>query len=208
MLVPMLKLALTGGVSVGKSTALQLMNELGCSTISSDAIVKELIQHDDVLRRKLKIAFNCLDDEGNINKKVLSKIIFNDDNAKQKLEELIHPLVKIVREEFFARCKNREDVLFAVCETPLFFEKGLEKEFDCSVLITASLDLRIDRFIESGKGDQKKFFQITKNQMLDIEKKQKADFVINNNGSKEQLRRKIRQVLTEINEKYGQLHNY
>ena len=204
----MLKIALTGGVATGKSTALQLMNKLGCSTISSDAIVKELIQHDDVLRKKLKIAFNCLDNNGNINKKVLSKIIFNDDRAKQKLEELIHPLVKIVREEFFARCMNRGDVLFAVCETPLFFEKGLEKEFDYSILITASLDLRIDRFIESGKGNQEKFFQITKNQMLDIEKKQKADFIINNNSSKEELKKKIQQVLIKINEKYSKTYNY
>lgn len=204
----MLKIALTGGVSVGKSTALLLMNELGCSTISSDAIVKELIQHDDVLREKLNTVFNCLDDKGNINKKILSKIIFNDGKAKQKLEELIHPLVKIVRKEFFTKCEKRGDVLFAVCETPLFFEKGLEKEFDCSVLITASLDLRIDRFIKSGKGDQEKFFQITKNQMLDIEKKQKADFIINNNNNtKEQFKKKIQQVLAEINKKYGNIYN-
>ena len=203
----MIRIALTGGVAVGKSTALQFMNEFGCSTISSSAIVKELMQHDDILRNKLKTAFNCFDCNGNINRKILSKIVFNDNKAKQKLEEFTHPLVKIVREEFFARCKERGDVLFAVCETPLFFEKELKKEFDCSVLIAASLDLRLDRFIDSGKGDREKFFQITKNQMLDVEKKQKADFIINNNYTKEILKKKIQETLIEIREKYSKVCN-
>ena len=193
----MIRVALTGGVASGKSTALKILSELNCNTISSDKIVKELMQNDEMLKSRIKIAFNCVDDNGNINCEKLSKIIFNNQEAKQKLEDLIHPLVKNVRKKFFQRCEKQNNI-FSICETPLLFEKDLLSEFDYSILITASLDTRIDRYIDSGKGDQDKFFQITKNQMLDGEKIVKADFVIKNNGTKEQLKEKLQQTLHEI----------
>ncbi len=197
----MIKVALTGGVSTGKTTALEIFKDLGCATISSSPIVKELMIRDDVLKSRLKTTFNCIKKDGSIDREKLGKVVFSNDNARQKLEDLTHPLVKIVRKEFFQRCEQN-NVKIAVCETPLFFEKELSSEFDCSVLLLVSLDLRIDRFIESGRGSQEDFFQITKNQMLDNEKNVKADFFIKNNSSKEKLREKIQQVIIDIEKKF------
>lgn len=193
----MLRIALTGGVSTGKSTALKIFRDFGCGTISSDLIIKELMTRDDVLKNKLKTLFNCLDENGNVDSKKLGKIIFNSVEARKKIEAITHPLVNIVRKEFFRSCENK-GIKYAVCETPLLFEKDLSHEFDYSILMVTSLDIRIDRFIGSGKGDQEKFFQITKNQMLDREKIDKADYVIKNNGSIEQLKEKIQNIMFDI----------
>ena len=196
----MIRIALTGGVAVGKSTALKLLRDLGCATISSDSIVHELMSKNMELKAKLKTAFNCVDTDGKVDRSALSRLVFNDASAKQKLEALTHPLVKIVRKEFFQECakKNFE---FAVCETPLLFEKGLVNEFDYSILLSAGLDVRVDRYINSGQGDQEKFFKITKNQMLDAEKTSKADFVVKNNSSKLQLKTELQKVLEQIRTK-------
>ena len=198
----MIRLAITGGIATGKSTALQILKELGCSVISSDAIVQELMLKDNNLKSKLKTTFNCVDENGVVDKKILGKIIFNDKIAKSKLEAMTHPLVHIVRKKFFQKCEAKGGQ-FAVCEIPLLFEKNLVAEFDYSILLIAGLDERIDRYILSGKGDQKKFFEITKNQMLDSEKKSKADFVIKNNGTKLQLKEKLQSTLQEIKNRHN-----
>lgn len=193
----MIRIGLTGGLASGKSTSLEILKELGCKTISSDEINRELMKTNKRLIEQLKINFNCVDEKGVVDRKALGKLIFNDKVAKEKLESLTHPLVKIVRREFFKKCEEN-GVQFVVCETPLLFEKDLLAEFDYSIVLVAGLDVRIDRYILSGKGDQNKFFTITKNQLLDSSKTSKADFVIKNNGSKAQLKDQLQKTLKEI----------
>ena len=198
----MIRLALTGGVATGKSTALKILKELGCNTISSDDIVRELMRTDKKLIMQLKSTFNCVDENGVVDRKALGKLVFNDKVAKDKLESLTHPLVKIVRKEFFKKCESTGNQ-FVVCETPLLFEKGLMNEFDYSILLVSSLDIRIDRYVNSGKGTQDKFFSITHNQLLDSKKTARADFVIKNNGTKLQLKEKLEQTLKAILSKHN-----
>ena len=193
----MIRIGLTGGLASGKSTSLKILQELGCKTISSDDITRELMKSNKRLIEQLKLTFNCVDDNGVVDRKALGRLIFNDKKAKEKLESLTHPLVKIVRKEFFKKCEETGSQ-FVVCETPLLFEKDLIAEFDYSIVIVAGLDIRIDRYIESGKGDQDKFFTITKNQLLDNQKTSQADFVIKNNGTKEQLKEKLENTLKEV----------
>ena len=198
----MIRLALTGGVATGKSTALKILKELGCNTISSDEIVRELMKTDKKLIMQLKATFNCVDENGVVDRKALGKLVFNDKVAKDKLESLTHPLVKIVRKEFFKKCEASGSQ-FVVCETPLLFEKDLMNEFDYSILLVAGLDVRIDRYVQSGKGTQEKFFSITQNQLLDSKKTARADFVIKNNGTKLQLKEKLEQTLKAILSKHN-----
>lgn len=192
----MIRIGITGGLASGKSTALELLRELGCHTISSDDINRELLKNDKRLIEQIKILFKCVDDNGVVNKQALGKIIFNDEKAKKQLEDLIHPLIKIVRKDFFKKCEIQGGQ-FAVCESPLLFEKELMAEFEYTIIITASLDIRIDRFIASG-WTQEQFFNITKNQFLDKHKQQMADFVIKNNKTKIDLKKELKFVLEKI----------
>ena len=77
---------------------------------------------DKVLIQNLKKVFNCVDENGVVNKKALGKLIFNNKDAKLKLEEMTHPLIKMVRRDFFKKVEEKGGEL-AVCESPLLFEK-------------------------------------------------------------------------------------
>ena len=198
----MIKIGLTGGVSTGKSTALQILRKLGCYTISSDDINHELMRTDKVLIQNLKKVFNCVDENGVVNKKALGKLIFNNKDAKLKLEEMTHPLIKMVRRDFFKKVEEKGGE-FAVCESPLLFEKSLYSEFDYTIILTAPLDVRIDRFVDSGKGTQEKFFSITKNQTLDSKKMHMADFVIKNSKTRQYLQEELEKVLDEIRKRHA-----
>ena len=193
----MIKIGLTGGVASGKSEVLAIMRQLGCHTISADDINHELMRTNKQLIANLKQTFNCVDENGVVNRKMLGKLVFNDEKAKLKLESMIHPLVKLVRKEFFKKVDSIGGK-FAVCETPLLFEKNLLPEFDYSVVITAPLDKRIERFVKRGSGDEKKFWQISKNQLLDSKKIERADFVIKNNGNKFNLEKQLKDILTKM----------
>ena len=196
----MIRIGLTGGVACGKSTALKIFNELGCATISADDITHELMNTNKELIAKIQKTFNCVNEFGVVDRKKLGKLIFNEPMAKKKLEEMTHPLVKIVRKSFFQTAETKGNGI-AVCETPLLFEKNLVAEFDYSVLIVAGLDVRIDRFIAKGKGTQEDFFNITKNQLLNDKKIAEADFVIKNNRSREELKSEIEKVIEQIRSK-------
>ena len=193
----MIRIGLTGGIATGKTTALRVLHELGCNTISSDDIVKELMKTNKELIGQLKKTFNCINENGEVDRKTLGRLIFNDKVAKEKLESLVHPLVKIVRKEFFKKCET-QGKQFAVCETPLLFEKNLIAEFDYSILIVSGLDVRIDRYIARDEGDQEKFFTITQNQLLDNKKTELADYVVKNNGTESQLKENLKRILDDI----------
>ena len=194
----MIRIGLTGGIASGKSTSLKIMRELGCHTISSDDINDKLMKTNASLRAQLKKEFNCIDEStGMVNKKMLGRIVFKDPVAKQKLESLTHPYIRAVRKSFFEKCEEK-GVRFAVCESPLIFERSLMHEFDYTILIVAPLDVKIDRFIKSGKGDQEKFFTISKNQFLDAKKTEHADYVIKNSKDIKHLKSEIERTLREI----------
>ena len=193
----MIRIGLTGGVASGKSEVLSILRELGCHTISADDINHELMRTNKQLIANLKKTFNCVDENGVVNRKLLGKLVFKDEKAKLKLESFIHPLVKLVRKEFFKKVEGVGGK-FAVCETPLLFERNLLPEFDFSVVITAPLDKRIERFVKRGSGDEAKFWSISKNQMLDSKKIEKADFVVKNNGNKIDLKKQLEKILNEM----------
>ena len=200
----MIRIGLTGGVASGKSTALTLFKSFGCAVFSSDDIVHKLFEKNNKIIAMIKNQFGCVDDFGRIDRKRLGKIVFNNKDKREKLENIIHPAVRSVRREFF-KITEKKGVLFAVCETPLLFEKKLISEFDYSVVITAGLDIRVERFLNSSLAgrNQNDFFEISRNQMNDSKRTALADFVIKNNGSKEDLKFAIKNVLETIKKQKG-----
>ena len=200
----MIRIGLTGGVASGKSTALSIFKNLGCATFSSDDVVHKLFEKNSKIVAMIKNQFGCVDDFGRIDRKRLGKMVFNSKDKREKLENIIHPAVKSIRREFFM-ITEKKGILFAVCETPLLFEKKLTSEFDYSVVITAGLDIRVERFLNSNPTgrSQDDFFEISRNQINDSKKIALADFVIKNNGSFDELKFKIKSVLEVIKRQKG-----
>jgi dephospho-CoA kinase len=175
--------AITGGIGAGKTEALAAFARHGAATISSDDIVHRLLREDDEVRQALLERFGerILDDAGQIDRRAIGEIVFDDREALEWLERLLHPRVVGEYLEWRAGLAELPDPP-AVCatEVPLLYEVGGESRFDVVVVITAPRDLRRDRArVEPSEREARL--------IPDQEKAARADFVYVNDGTREEL---------------------
>lgn len=191
----MLKIAISGNIASGKSAVQNILTELGYRVIDTD-IIAENLRHkcrDEIV--KLFDEFNITNENGQISKDKLAKIIFNDKNQKEKLEKFIHPKI---REEIFKFFNMHSDEKFVFVGIPLLFEAGMEKDYDKIIFVHTDDKIRLERLIKRN-GYTKEYAQKRiDSQQPQEEKEQKSDFIINNNGSIEELRPQILEILSKL----------
>jgi dephospho-CoA kinase len=187
----MLSIALTGGIGSGKSLAGEFFQELGAVVIDSDQLARDVIERgtegfDEVLSR---FGDEVLDD-GEINRSKLSEIVFKDENARRDLEEIIHPKVRELATRIAARVPSEGVVINQI---PLLFETKGANRFDFVITISANLELRKARLAERGL----KSYEIERRisaQATDEERESIANYVIQNEGSIDDLERAVQGV--------------
>ena len=176
-------MAITGGIGAGKSAALQAFRKHGAATISSDAIVHELIASDPEVRAALQ------DRLGTTDRAEIGKIVFADREQLAWLEALLHPRV-VMR---YLEWRERQEAPLTVSEVPLLYETGGETRFDKVVVVTAPKALRDSRRTPF-PGDRELRL------LSDREKAKRADFVYENTGSLEELDGFVAGVVHELAE--------
>jgi dephospho-CoA kinase len=187
---------LTGGLGAGKSEALRALGELGAATLSTDAVVHELYEDDEL--RDIVVA--RLGDEvapdGALDRSLIAERVFGDEEARKWLEGELWPRVG----QRVADWKQEIDALdpappAAVVEVPLLFESGMEAVFDASIAVVADEDLRAER---AGARGHASVAERTGRQLSQDEKAQRADFVVRNDGSLEELKETLSRVLARL----------
>lgn len=180
----MLNIGLTGGIGSGKSTVAQWFIKQGVPVLDADKTVHRLLQSDELTISKLIQEFgsDILDINGGIDRSGLGKRIFSDDDARMRLEHIVHPRV--------VECLNEEqdalrDTGAKVCvwDVPLLFEAGFEKFVDEVWVVWIPRDLQISRVLARDKlslGEVEA--RIAAQGSLD-EKRQRADVIIDNSGN-------------------------
>jgi dephospho-CoA kinase len=176
-------LVVTGNVGSGKSTAGKILEELGGYRIDSDGVAHWVISREGPAYASVVERFGkeILLEDGSIDRRALGKIVFSDPEKKKVLEELTHPWVLQKIQEELMKAKEK-GVPFVVLEIPLFFEGGLDRYFPYSLLLTAKLSLE----------------EVThrlRSQMKEEEKIPRARYWIRNEGTVEELRKNIEDVL-------------
>ncbi len=127
------RIAITGGIGSGKTCVLEYLQTRGYSTFSCDAIYKEILQ-DKAYIAQIQAVFPTAIVEGNIDKRRLANIIFTDEQARERLNHIAHP---VIMQALYKKMKNANtDLVFA--EVPLLFEGGYEKDFDGILVIERS----------------------------------------------------------------------
>jgi dephospho-CoA kinase len=173
----MITLAVTGGIGSGKTTVVNFFKDLGCPVFIADYQAKELMQNSVDLKNEIVKEFgDCAYKNGSLNTDYLAKQVFNDVEALQKLNNLVHPAVAKAYEKW----KNEQTQALLIYEAAIIFEKNKQSNFDYTLLVTAPKTTKLKRIKER---DQKTYSQIEarmKNQWSDNRKKKLADFVINN----------------------------
>jgi dephospho-CoA kinase len=179
----MIRLGLTGGVGMGKSTASQFLNDLGFKVADTDDIARKLVEPGKPALEDIVKAFGTevLQDNGELNRKKAAEIIFSDDSKRLKLEEILHPLI---RENWEIRLNewSLENEKLGVVVIPLLYETECERYFDKVVCMACSKDIQRQRLRQRCWSDLE-IDQRIKAQLLIEEKMSRADYVIWTNGS-------------------------
>ena len=131
-------IAITGGIGSGKSSAAQFLLEMGYPVFSCDEIYREVILSPDYIQKVTTLFPECIV-EGSIDKKILARIVFNDEAKLTLLNNIAHPLIMDTLFEKMHSCK--QEIVFA--EVPLLFEGNYENKFDLVLVIMRKMEMRI-----------------------------------------------------------------
>jgi dephospho-CoA kinase len=185
---------LTGGLGAGKSEALRLLGELGAATLSTDAVVHELLQGDDLREALVARLGPEVAPDGRLDRARIAERVFGDDEARTWLEKTLWPRVG----ERVASWRTAvDDDRVAVVEVPLLFESGMEAAFDHTIAVVADEEVREGRAAARGHAS---VAERAGRQLTQAEKAERADFTVRNDGSLEELRESLSQVLGKLEE--------
>ena len=184
-----MSVGLTGSIATGKSEVAKLFFAAGIPVFDSDAEVHGLYA-EKTTRDLLGKEFPDVFVNGEIDRQRLGQRVLASPGDLQKLESLIHPLVRKRREQFIARWQ-KQGTPFVVLDIPLLFETGQEKELDYVIVVSADEEVQRRRAIARPGMTEQKLAGILARQMPNVEKRRRADFVIENSGSLEHLRSQV-----------------
>lgn len=188
-----LKIGLTGGIAAGKSEALAAFGRLGAATLSSDAVVHDLLESEGLRNHLVEHWGPEVAPEGRIDRTRIGQIVFADPDQLTWLEAQIHPLVAERTATWLTSLPPGTEI--AVVEVPLLFEGGRDEVFDTTVAVVAADDLRRDRAAARGHAlvDEREARQLSQ-----LEKSERADHVVENDGSIEDLERALSALIERL----------
>ncbi len=193
----MLKIGLTGSIATGKSTVEKIFKELGVPVIDADEIVHNLLKEERIKRKLTEVLGDILDEKGEIDKKKVANIIFSDPIKKKEVENIIHPEVFRYIQKWIEEQEKKKPKGFVIVSVPLMIETGSYKNYDKIIVVYAPKELQLKRLIKKGMTKEEALKRI--NAQMDIKEKLKyADFVINNTGTLEDLRKEVERVYKEL----------
>ena len=190
-------LGLTGSIAMGKSTVLKLFEELGAKVSSADEIVHQLFEKDEELIGQLRERFPEAVEAGIVNRQILGKIVFANEQKLQQLEQLLHPKVRQENLNRIKQAQENNDKLL-VLEIPLLFETGAEAICDKVAVVTAPYEIQRARVLAREGMSEEKFQQILARQMPDAEKCKRANFVIDSSNGLEKTKTQLAELMAKL----------
>jgi dephospho-CoA kinase len=187
---------LTGGIGAGKSEALAAFERLGAATLSTDRVAHDLLEDDEVRAALVDRWGAEIAPDGRVDREKVSEIVFNDREELAWLEGVTHPRVGAHVLEW--RQSLDPGVPVAVVEVPLLFEAAMQDAFDETVAVVADDALRDNRLRERGQGG---LGGREERQLEQAEKERRADHVIRNDASLEELESEVRKLIEELQAK-------
>ena len=197
----MLKVALTGGIGSGKSEVSSLFGNWGAYVFDADSIAKSILDENDSAQKEIILEFgsDVISIDGSINKKKLGRVAFQNEHNQLKLNTIIHPYVfKEIDICFKSVLSTGKHEIFLV-DAALIYESGADTHMDYVVVITSHLKIRTERVMIRGDLSRDEFLKRVELQWPEKDKIKMADFIIQNNGSKDALQKEAKKI-------YNQLH--
>ena len=192
-------IAITGGIGSGKSTLCSKLKEKGFKIHSSDEQVAKIYKNPEkkFVTYLRTIGLSKSISKKNIDKKIISKIIFENKQIRKKLELYIFKIVRKKRSDFIKKEKQKKTKLIFI-DIPLLFENNLEKQFNKVISIIASKRVRLKRLKKTRKMTENQFKNIVRSQTSDVVRKKKSDYVIYNNSTLKDYKIKINKLISKL----------
>lgn len=182
-------IGILGGIASGKSTVAKELAKRGCAVIDADKIAKQFFRNEDV-KKQIRDAFGkeVFDDNGEINKKKLARVVFADAKAVKTINAIIHPRVFEKTEELIEKYQQQPSVKAIVLDMPLLAEVGWDKKCDKLIFVRCDEKIRLKRAQKEGilrENELKKRenFQISLDKKADI-----AQYIVENNDLSEMIK--------------------
>lgn len=192
------KLAVTGGLSSGKTTVCKILEDLGAYYVSADQIVHKLLSPKTQLGKKIIALLGSKILNGDqFDRAKIAEIVFSQKDKLYALEQILHPAVINEIKNLYEQIKKLGRHTLFVAEVPLLFESESETFFDCVLAITADPELCKKRFHSKSHSSEEEFEKRMARQWDMKQKAAKADFTLSNNGSLEELKNNATKLYQE-----------
>ena len=195
----MLLVGLTGNIASGKSTVAALLREHGATLIDADILARKAVERDTPAYREIvrRWGNGVLSPDGVLDRGALRRQVFADRLQLEELNRIIHPEVTRMRDRLVAEARARGDRI-VVCDIPLLFERRLTEEFDRIVLVDAPRPVRLERLVRDRALHETEAMDMITAQMPAELKRARANFVIDNVGTREELEQAVARVWAEL----------
>ena len=191
----MLLVGLTGNIASGKSTVAQLFGRWGATVIDADALARQAVEvgmpayHAIIERWGQSVTAP----DGPIDRRELRQRVFSDSEQLEALNAIVHPEVQRLRDQLIDDARRRGDRI-VVCDIPLLFERRLADQFDRIVLVDAPRPVRMERLVRDRGLETTEAMKMIASQMPAELKRARADYLIDNTGTQEELEGRAREV--------------
>lgn len=191
-----MKVGLTGGIGSGKSTVAEMFARRGAVVIDADSIARELVEPGEPALHALVDEFGegIIAADGSLKRSELARIAFDDPSATERLNSLMHPLIRAETQRRLSTAQDAEVILY---DMPLLFETHQEDLVDVVVVVDVPEALQVKRAVKRGlaEADVRRRMEVQTSRSRRITE---ADFVIDNSGSRRNTERQVRGIWDEL----------
>lgn len=195
-------IGITGSIGMGKTTAAEMLRDMGIPVHDSDASVHQLLGPNgkavSLVAKEFPAALK-LDDKGDpyIDRQLLGRIVFTDRKKKKVLEDILHPMVRHESDVFVADMLKKAHNIVAL-DIPLLFETGGERRVNVTICISAPKEMQRERVLARPGMTSEKFDRIVAGQLPDAEKRRRADYVVESDKGFEEMRQQLSKIINQI----------
>ena len=189
---------LTGGISSGKSTVSSYFKQLEIPVIDADEVARKVVEPNSQGAIEIRKVFgnDVFEEDGNLNRQKLGTLVFSNPENRQKLDELLQPLIKImILDEIEAYRQKGENMI--VLDLPLLFEKQYEELCEEIIVVYVPKELQLERLMKRNQYTKQEALSRMDSQLSIEEKRKRATVLFDNQGTIQQLYHQVEQWLVE-----------
>src|SRR5687767_2445932 len=197
----MLRVGLTGSIAVGKTFVCEVFRELGCAVLDADRVAREVVEPGTQGLRRVVEEFGAkvLKPDGSLDRSKLGSIVFADQQKRELLNSIIHPLVIDEQDRWLRERATEDPDGIAIVDAALMIESGGYRRFDHLIVVWCRPEIQLQRFIARDRLTPAEAKQRIASQMPQEEKKRYAGFLIDTSEGFDDTRRRVREIYRQLN---------